>query len=150
MHIIGAHAFLLSATTHTLRVLDIAAGDNPVIVASLTLPEGVTSLSANGTYLYVNNSDLSMLYIVDVTSPTQPTLLRSINTGLATEIVTPPGVPEDTPDDTATSTDEGGAEEDVPLVESEPETEPEVVEDDGEAEESPLSSLDSPETTSTP
>jgi hypothetical protein len=49
MHIIGAHAFLLSATTHTLRVLDIAAGDNPVIVASLTLPEGVTSLSAKVT-----------------------------------------------------------------------------------------------------
>jgi hypothetical protein len=77
MQIVNGYAYLLNVKTHTLRVLDTASES---VVGTLALEAGVATIAASGNMLYISNEDMSKLYLVDISSPGNPTLARTMNT----------------------------------------------------------------------
>ena len=94
MQVVGNYAYLLNAKTRSLRVLDMTNQENPVIVTTLGMEEGVSTIVAAGNLLYISNDDTSKLYIVDISNPTNPVVTKSLDT-TGTAIADLPVIPEE-------------------------------------------------------
>ncbi|MDQ5962682.1 MAG: hypothetical protein QG653_489, partial [Patescibacteria group bacterium] len=82
LQVIGNYTYILNAKAQTLTVLDISQSETSLI-ATINVPEKVTSMSSSGSYIYLTNDDLSKIILIDIGIPTNPTIARIIDTGTA-------------------------------------------------------------------
>ena len=142
IQIIGNYAYMLNAKTHSLRVLDMTNQDSPSIISTLALEEGVATIAASGNMLYISNDDMSKLYLVDISTPINPILVRSMDT---TGTVATAPVPVDDAGSAPSGEVAGDSTSEPPSEEGgTPIPEP------SEEESAPLTTSDTPESEPTP
>ena len=84
VYVQGSYAYIVSGNgiSGSLQIFNISnPASIPVPVGAIALGGPATGIYVQGRYAYITNSGLSTLQLVDVTSPSSPTLLLGVSTG---------------------------------------------------------------------